>query len=122
MLALLIACTCARPVEEIPPEAATPGEPPLILKPLEDFVPDNPALLYAECGERIEGHGETPGECESDGDCVAAGCSREVCVPLSMANETYTTCETRLCFMAVDRCGCTEEGLCRWTLKEPGPG
>ncbi len=80
-----------RPVQEIPPEAATPKEPPLILKPLKDFVPDNPAELYAGCRDRVEGEGEAPGECAVDGDCVAAGCSREVCVPASIANETYTT-------------------------------
>jgi eight-cysteine-cluster-containing protein len=111
MIALFFACTCVGPVEEPPPQ-------PLILHPLEEYVPENPAELYADCRERVEGT-ETPVECASDADCTTAGCNGEVCVTSALAEETFTTCETRLCYSALDACGCSDEGFCRWSLKAP---
>ncbi len=105
----------------MPEEAEAPLGPPDFeaLRPLSEVVPGDPKQAYADCGARIEGE-ERAGECSSDADCVRAGCSQEVCVPTSVADEVFTTCETRLCFMAVDQCGCTDEGFCRWSLK-PAP-
>jgi len=111
MLLLLMACTCAQPADDPPVE-------PFLLKPLSDYVPEDPQAVYEACFERVEGV-ETTGECTADADCAAAGCNSEVCVAKGIAAETYTTCETRLCFSATDACGC-QDGLCRWSLK-PAP-
>ena len=108
MLFLLLACTCAKPAEAPPVE-------PLLLKPLSDYVPEDPQAVYESCFDRVEGV-ETDGECETDADCSPAGCSSEVCVAAAVSAETYTTCETRLCFSATDTCGC-QNGRCRWSLK-----
>lgn len=55
------------------------------------------------------------GACGSDADCVRAGCSSQLCVPVSQENETVTTCEylpEYACF-AQTTCGCVE-GMCSW--------
>ena len=55
------------------------------------------------------------GGCSSDADCVRAGCSSQLCVPVSQANETVTTCEylpEYACFTQTT-CGCVE-GRCSW--------
>lgn len=111
MIALLFACMCVRPVEEPPAQ-------PLILHTLAEYVPENPEELYEGCRDRVEGT-EAPLECTQDEDCAVAGCSGEVCVTLAQSEETYTTCETRLCYSALEACGCSDEGFCRWSLKAP---
>jgi eight-cysteine-cluster-containing protein len=98
---------------EAPEPAATQpvGEPPEL--PVDQPTPQ---MLYDQCKDRLEGP-ETDGECSTDADCGTAGCSQEVCVPVSKKAEIMTTCEIRPCFAAKDSCGC-HEGRCTWTLKE----
>jgi eight-cysteine-cluster-containing protein len=76
------------------------------------------AELYGSCRERVEGR-ETEGECAADSDCVAAGCSGEICLAQEAAKGLMGTCEVLPCFQALDACGCVE-GMCRWSIKE-GP-
>ena len=56
------------------------------------------------------------GRCESDADCVPQGCDNAVCA----AQGTTTTCvvdRVSACLAEVSSssCGCTDEGVCRWT-------
>lgn len=73
--------------------------------------------LYGACRERVE-QPESAGECGIDSDCVAVGCSKEVCVSNRIANEIATSCTTQPCFPYLDHCGC-HAGLCEWSLKIP---
>ncbi len=75
--------------------------------------------LYAGCRDRVEGP-TLPKECASDADCVASGCSGEVCVARTVAPTVMTTCEILPCFAVLDACGC-QEGACVWTLKDAAP-
>lgn len=77
------------------------------------------AELYAECKERVEGR-EVDGECTTDEDCVAAGCSTEVCMTKANAEGFTTTCDAQPCFEALDTCGCVE-GRCSWSVKPDAP-
>ncbi len=81
--------------------------------------PGDPAALYAECRDRVEGR-EKDGECSTDADCAPAGCSGEVCVTKTLAPEVMTTCEQRPCFTVLDTCGCVE-GRCSWSVVEEMP-
>jgi eight-cysteine-cluster-containing protein len=38
---------------------------------------------------------EEPTECQTDADCVRAGCSSQLCVPAGTENDIITTCEFR---------------------------
>lgn len=91
-------------------EADPNGNPTVLSTP-----PTDPAGLYAGCKVRVEGT-ESAGECTTAADCVAAGCSHEVCVAKAKADGLQTTCDTLPCFAVLDQCGCTA-GLCTWTLK-----
>lgn len=55
------------------------------------------------------------GECASDADCVRAGCSSQLCVPASQANDTASTCEylPEYACLAQTTCGCID-GKCGW--------
>ncbi len=56
-----------------------------------------------------------PTECQTDADCIIAGCSATRCVPRDAASNTVDTCEFRdeyACF-ADDNCLC-QNHLCRW--------
>jgi eight-cysteine-cluster-containing protein len=58
---------------------------------------------------------ETKGWCKSDFDCVAGGCSGQVCES-THENAVRTTCEYNECYDAQAygvRCGCVQ-GLCQW--------
>ncbi len=99
-------------VDEAEPDEVGPdGEPPEL--PVDGPTPQ---MLYDQCRDRLEGP-EVDGECSADADCDRAGCSGEVCVPVSKKAEIMTTCEILPCFAAKDVCGC-HEGRCTWTLKE----
>ncbi len=56
----------------------------------------------------------SPGECESASDCVRAGCSSQLCVPLASAG-MVTTCEYKSEYdcLPLSSCGCVE-GKCGW--------
>lgn len=89
----------------------------------EDPKKPTPESLYAECQERLEGipQWQKEGECTSDEDCVAVGCSTEVCTTKVVAEQgPTTTCEAKLCYKVVDVCGC-HDGMCTWTLKDELP-
>jgi len=54
-------------------------------------------------------------KCQSDGDCVRQGCSRQVCQSKT-EDPAITTCEWRECYRAESfgvQCGCVE-GKCAW--------
>lgn len=111
---MIMACNCAPRVSERADTA--PARTPPTLKPGPITVSaDEGPRLYAACQERVEGP-ESPGECAQDSDCVPAGCSLELCVAEAQAEEAFSSCETRLCFSVLERCGC-QEGLCRWSVK-----
>jgi eight-cysteine-cluster-containing protein len=76
----------------------------------------SPEKLYETCKDRVE-QPEQDGECTADDDCARSGCGREVCTTLTAARELMTTCEKRMCFDALDQCGCAD-GRCSWTLKD----
>ena len=83
------------------------------------------ADMYEQCRVRVEGR-ESAGECATDADCAAVGCSGEVCVSKTMAAGLATTCEVLPCFAVLDTCGCSA-GVCSWALKDApdpigGPG
>jgi eight-cysteine-cluster-containing protein len=92
-------------------EAPPVGQPPEL--PVDQPTPQ---MLYDHCHDRLEGP-EVDGECSTDADCGTAGCSQEVCVPVSKKGDIITTCEILPCFGAKDACGC-HEGRCTWSLKE----
>ncbi|MFH1199995.1 MAG: hypothetical protein V1708_02920, partial [Candidatus Micrarchaeota archaeon] len=54
-------------------------------------------------------------ECSKDSDCASAGCSGQLCVPKSKADDTITTCEynTQWACLKETSCGCTA-GKCKW--------
>lgn len=56
------------------------------------------------------------GRCESDADCMPRGCDNAVCSPEGFAS-TCVTDEISACLATVPstQCGCTDEGVCRWT-------
>jgi len=59
------------------------------------------------------------GECSSDADCVAGGCSGEVCAPKNESSKIVTPCVYKpwySCF-ALTMCGCVN-GRCTW---KPNP-
>lgn len=120
---LLVLVGCGdKEIEEIAPpepvEEVATEEP----APVEEIEPELPALqpqaLYQDCLKRVEGP-EAEGECSTDADCTRAGCAQEVCLPAAQAAELMTTCEDKLCYKALDTCGC-HEGRCTWTLVD-GP-
>lgn len=75
----------------------------------------SPEELYETCKDRVE-QPEQDGECTTDDECARSGCGREVCTTLTAAREIMTTCEKRMCFDALDQCGCND-GRCSWSLK-----
>ncbi len=123
ILALLLACahgpSDAKPSEPPPPTTAPPvvlGEADANGNPtyLGEAPPTDPAALYQSCRERVEG-AEADGECTTDLDCTAGGCSGEVCVTVSTAATLNTTCDKLPCFSVLKSCGCSV-GRCSWTL------
>lgn len=85
---------------------------------MTELIVENGYELYEGCRERVEWI-ETPGECSSDEDCTRGGCNREVCAPSAGIAEVMTTCEIRLCYHALDACGCVD-GVCQWALHPDG--
>ncbi len=75
--------------------------------------------LYQQCLERVEGR-EADNECTADTDCIAAGCSTEICTTKAAAEGLMSTCENRPCFAVLDSCGC-DQGRCQWSLKSAVP-
>ncbi|GEM_PF-2214321 len=94
------------------------GQPPFqVGGPGRVLPPDaDPQQVYEACRERVEGP-EAAGECATDEDCVAVGCSTEMCVASSQSG-LMSTCERLPCFTVLSSCGCNE-GLCTWTVSAP---
>ncbi len=128
---LLLALACAhgpaeKPADPPPPEPAPPvilgeadaqGNPTVLGDPSTPGLtapPSDPRALYQSCRERVEGV-EADGECTTDVDCTAGGCSGEVCVPVAAAVTLNTTCDKLPCFAVLKSCGCIE-GHCSWTV------
>jgi len=89
-----------------PLPAPVDGPPPVV---------GDPAALYADCETRVEGS-DKEGECSADADCVAAGCSKELCISTKEAESgVMSTCEMRPCFTVLETCGC-DAGRCRWRV------
>ena len=131
LLALVAACA-SNPPEAAPPPAPAPAaaeEVPAVPSPPAAPVGGakeaveaaglTPQALYERCRSRVEGR-ESAGECETDADCMATGCSGEVCLTKEMAQGLATTCEMLPCFEVLDTCGCVE-GVCSWSLKDSVP-
>jgi eight-cysteine-cluster-containing protein len=127
LLLWMLACGRDQPspplqaISEPAPKAAqgVPTPASKALTPAPARVAPTPQDLYAQCEGRVEGT-EVDGECVSDDDCASAGCGGEVCTTAAAAAGLTTTCEARLCFQVLDRCGCSE-GRCRWSLTEAAP-
>ena len=123
-----VATAVAEAEAEAPPADAEPelpisgvGQPPFqVGGPGRQMLPPDadPTQVYEACRERVEGP-ETAGECSTDADCVAVGCSQEMCVAASQSG-LMSTCERLPCFSVLDACGCVE-GLCSWSVKAPEP-
>ncbi len=114
-LALVIGCADEDP-PEAPPAEAPAEEAPKAEAPKTNVSAQTQAL-YDACGARVEG-AQSAGECQADADCAPAGCSQELCVPLSVAAAGLNTpCDAEPCFQVLDACGC-HEGMCTWTLKD----
>jgi eight-cysteine-cluster-containing protein len=102
-----------RPDAPPPPSDPPPSQPP---PPAEDRAPavakDHP--LY----DRVEGT-SFENACEGDGNCVASGCSGEIC----SAEQANSTCEfPEGGFPKGDACGCVS-GQCIWyTRGAPAAG
>ena len=144
MLILLLACTslpipglnntptvAPPPAASVVPVSAPPPSAPVATAvatppatPPVDAAPTvatpamrTPQTFYAACRERVE-EPQSAGECGIDSDCVAVGCSKEVCVSERVAGEIATSCTTQPCFPYLDKCGC-HAGVCEWSLKLP---
>ena len=115
LLALFLACPRGTPPEDLDDVALQP-EPPVstLIQGPPPPSPEEIRASYTLCHDRVEGK-SSPGECKSDADCAAAGCSGEVCVTALSAPDIITTCEILACFAVLSHCGCTE-GLCQWAL------
>lgn len=120
------AAATTAPVEAPVAETKTAPEAPaelsegkLLLRPIQPgtMVVDDPAKAYEECKTRVEGS-DTEGECSADGDCVATGCSKELCVSKTVAGDGLVSpCEVLPCFSVLDTCGCNS-GTCQWSVKQ----
>lgn len=56
------------------------------------------------------------GRCETDADCLPRGCDNAVCAPEGIMNTCVTdTVSACLANVPTESCGCTDEGVCRWT-------
>ena len=111
------------PTETTEPELpiSGTGQPPFqVGGPGRQMLPPDadPTQVYEACRERVEGP-EAAGECTTDADCVAVGCSQEMCVATTQSG-LVSTCERLPCFSVLDACGCVE-GLCSWSVKAPEP-
>ncbi len=101
-----------------PAEAPEPSE--AAPEPVNDTpVPPSPQELYEACRDRVE-QPQVDGECETDADCVRAGCSQEICTSTEAAADVMSTCEMRPCFEILDACGCVD-GRCTWSIKDARP-
>lgn len=114
VLALLVAMGCSDEIEDIPEDT----------KPVADTEASSGSAeakaLYEQCRVRVEG-AEKADECKTDADCVAAGCSKEVCIPKEVAGAGLTTpCDVEPCFAVLDSCGCVS-GTCSWSVKDTVP-
>ena len=127
LLIVLIACPRNPTTPEPAPDDAAPtvdlvgtvdgGD---VVADATDAPPQRtPAELYAECHDRVEGR-SADGECTTDADCVAAGCSTETCITAEAAKGFMSTCEIKPCFAILDTCGCVE-GQCSWSIKDTVP-
>jgi len=56
------------------------------------------------------------GRCETNADCAPRGCDHAVCAPAGL-EATCISDEVSLCLgdLPTSLCGCTDEGVCRWT-------
>jgi eight-cysteine-cluster-containing protein len=119
MHALLITLSflgCSTPSE---PQSPSPEPAPPPVDPAASPASTaDPQALYDACGPAVEGPGEA-GECSTDADCAAIGCSRELCVSqATAASGISTACIERPCHAVLDACGCVD-GQCSWSLKDP---
>jgi len=104
----------AETVERSAPVEASEGK--MLIRPTQPIVVDDPVKAYEECKTRVEGV-STEGECAADTDCVATGCSKELCVSkVAAADGLVSPCEVLPCFAVLDTCGC-QEGACVWSVK-----
>lgn len=71
------------------------------------------AFVFVNLSAKDAGVGSR--ECASDSDCVAAGCSGQLCAPVSKAKDIITTCEIRPEYgcLNLTRCECVKGG-CSW--------
>lgn len=100
------------------PVAEPASDPPQAAANQADAPPLDAAQLYGMCRDRVEGP-ESDGECASDEDCVAVGCSSEICTTRDKGAGMMSTCDNKPCYAALDTCGCAA-GRCQWSLKD-GP-
>jgi eight-cysteine-cluster-containing protein len=126
LLILLTACSQKSKTADPAPDdaateqAATTDDGAEVVGDAADSLPERtPETMYKECFGRVEGP-SADGECTTDKDCQAAGCSTEVCTTAEAAKGIMTTCEIKPCFKILDACGCVE-GRCSWSLKDSLP-
>ena len=86
-----------------------------IIEEMEDGLPINETLEEElEEGPAQEPENPSAFECTVNSDCVAAGCSSQLCVPISLS-DVVTTCEylEEYDCLPLSHCGCYE-GKCGW--------
>jgi hypothetical protein len=83
------------------------------------------ATLLAACNAAVEdahSKGIYPKKpepvCATDSDCAAAGCNKELCVPVNITGSVNTACDPTLtCYKALANCTCNA-GACDWKKKD----
>ena len=73
------------------------------------------AILTFGCAENKVIVKEGNQECKIDADCIAAGCSGQLCLPKDKAKDIMTTCEFRPEYdcLKLTSCSCAQ-GKCNW--------
>ena|GEM_PF-1028691 len=86
-----------------------------LIEEMEEGLPTNETLEEElEGGPAQEPDGPQASECTIDADCVTAGCSSQLCVPISLS-DAVTTCEylEEYDCLPLSHCGCYG-GKCGW--------
>lgn len=56
------------------------------------------------------------GRCNEDADCAPRGCDHAVCAPKGLESTCISDNVSKcLAELPAENCGCTDEGVCRWT-------
>ena len=79
-------------------------------------------ILLCSCNENTsprKNNPDTNTDCKLDSDCIAAGCSGELCLLKDKAPDILTTCEFKPEYecLSLTTCSC-DKGNCGWTQSQ----